>query len=1397
MPTYSAVASDGKEYEIEGPAGANQAEILTAIENSLSSSEESIERQRAEYLAYLRDREEVQPEPKDESLFTTNIGRGVDQLQQAYGSALEGVGSVTGLEGLEQYGTDVVEENRRQLEETAGAARSTEDIDSLGGLADYAAATFGAQVPQLGSTLAGSAAGAKLGAALGSVVPGIGTMIGGTAGSLIGGIAANLPYFYGSNRAAQKEEVAAGNKQEVSEAAAALTAIPQSVLDFIADRFLVSGFLGKAIKGGGIFTRAAKGVGKGIVTEVPTEIGQQVLERVQAGQDLTSDEALDEYFEVGVAAGLIGGTVSGAGNIYGGRRDPSAPTAPAEEQLALPAPDGIAGLLPPPSVFDESGAIRGQDETVEQLALSAPPTSPEPEGIAGLLSPPTAPTDPETGAILVDDKTGVVVPEAPDREDALRSEIVSNTEEITKLKNNIVSEFETGAPFDVMSRIKTLEERNALLFRDAEARKNAIPVDDPRFAKAEEQKRQQVAETARLNEEEMAPIAAGDLRQVVGEREAPDTALGQALQEAAAAPEVVATPEVDAEVSPEVDVEASPEFIRTQASLPGMGKSYAERFRDRRKDETGPSGGTTGGRVPVAAESDGQAVRTSDEGSLGRADSDIRTTPETLEDSATPTVVDIESVTPSDDAGEGGSASELGEAGTEDSEAFYDKILKPITKEAQDFLAATEQGFPSQITSNLKRIAEENDVKVINVEQIIADLKAKTTKAETKRPAASAVRAVKPKPKITKAKTKRPAASKIKAISKPKKPSPQQKYTREQAAARKEQGYTKVVQPKGVEATQEVREALAVPFVEGAILSINASEVGAKNLAKHLSGPFVPVTEESLEQETTKKGRTKGQNEALKAFTEAWGDTASSNLKVFVELAGVRSYMHARLGAALQRNPDPLTEEDIQKVRGLLEGAKGDPKLFFSRSPDPVNGLVEIAYALTGGKKTNLGGMTAIEREYFQGLNSESAGRALSWVKSNLSDGAYNWAIAYNADIVGRPSVEKVLQATKTTPEDTKYLAADAVAAVDVEAHPMMGAALRQGDIKSALRIIAATTANKRLANIATRLGNKLGDTKVEIVENLVDEVGVPMAGRFVPTTNTIQINPATGFNIHTVLHETTHALTSATLANKSHPTTKKLQKLFDEIQDSIGDVYGSRNLDEFVAETFGNHEFQRLLGGINPKGGIVTALQRFANTITNFIRSNILRIPTKAFKPDSVLDKTDKLVNAILAPAPQYRDAGAMNLDAASVINRMGEFAKGIGKPTAATRKAFLKSVGNFFDNVMIDAAAKKLVAYTASGQALAEMAKRYGINSGYELETTIREQGGAQWKAALALDATTTNLVNWLKGQSDTNKKALFRLIHTSTREQVDPYADRSKYEGNKVKLQVWEDMNKKGGT
>lgn len=259
-----------------------------------------------------------QVEQDQGNLFTRNIGRGIDTIQQAYGSAVEGIGESTGLDFLKNYGSSIVENNRKELEASQEAARQLDDIKDVGSFFDYAGATLGSQVPQLGSTLAGSAAG---------------FLVGGPVGAVVGGLATNLPFFYGSNREAQKEEVLAGNRVEVSEGAAALTAIPQSILDLIADRFLVGGFTGKLVGGGGLFTKGVKagikqigrrgavGAAKGVITEVPTEIGQQVLERLQAGKSLTSKEAIDEYKEVAAAAALIGGTVSSTGTIVAGSKE--------------------------------------------------------------------------------------------------------------------------------------------------------------------------------------------------------------------------------------------------------------------------------------------------------------------------------------------------------------------------------------------------------------------------------------------------------------------------------------------------------------------------------------------------------------------------------------------------------------------------------------------------------------------------------------------------------------------------------------------------------------------------------------------------------------------------------------------------------------------------------------------------------------------------------------------------------------------------------------------------------------------------------------------------------------------------------------------------------------------
>ena len=151
---------------------------------------------------------------------------------------------------------------------------------------------------------------------------------GAVAGGIAGGLLANVPFFYGMNREAQKEAIEQGYRTEMSEGAAFIASLPAAAMDLVSDRLLVG--LGpkagvnieKLSRQGGLFTRGAKGAALGATVEVPTELGQQLIERYQAGLPIDSPEAIDEYIEVMAAAGLVGGSIRGATNVIGG--DPEA-----------------------------------------------------------------------------------------------------------------------------------------------------------------------------------------------------------------------------------------------------------------------------------------------------------------------------------------------------------------------------------------------------------------------------------------------------------------------------------------------------------------------------------------------------------------------------------------------------------------------------------------------------------------------------------------------------------------------------------------------------------------------------------------------------------------------------------------------------------------------------------------------------------------------------------------------------------------------------------------------------------------------------------------------------------------------------------------------------------------
>ena len=316
MPTLAQAREAIRKKEARGDIAGASAIRRALEERGLSTVTDSeLEAQRAEQRERLLEQQlqdQLEYAESQRGSIARGIDIGTDIIGQATGSALEGIGGLLGLEGLEQYGAEVALENEADAQRKARFQTRFDDIGGIGDFGSYLGGIAAESAPQIGATLTGGIAGAKFGAPLGPVGAGL--------GALVGGVAASLPFFYGMNRERQKEAIDQGLRTEIDEGAAALTAIPQATLDAILGRLFVGklGLTNRAVGGGGIFTRGVKGAAAGAVVEAPTELGQQVLERAQAGLPLTSEDAIAEYREAAIAGGLLGGSIRGTATIAGG-----------------------------------------------------------------------------------------------------------------------------------------------------------------------------------------------------------------------------------------------------------------------------------------------------------------------------------------------------------------------------------------------------------------------------------------------------------------------------------------------------------------------------------------------------------------------------------------------------------------------------------------------------------------------------------------------------------------------------------------------------------------------------------------------------------------------------------------------------------------------------------------------------------------------------------------------------------------------------------------------------------------------------------------------------------------------------------------------------------------------
>lgn len=269
----------------------------------------------------------AEPE-KERSGFFENLKAGT---RRAISETGLGIGSLFDEQKARQaYTADKAAEEARGVksvgfEDVKNAYEQNGLLAAMGQVPAAARDLLAQSAPQMAATLAGAKVGAVAGAPLGPV----GTI----GGALVGGMAAGVPMFFGSNLARQHE---AAPTEEFNKAAAATSAVGQSALDTASSLFVLGKALGITKLAGvpipvlakatpeaakaklvqeaqrSLLGSAGRGMVKGAASEMPTEVAQQVLERAQAGLPLLDADAIREYQESAFGGGLLGGIMGGA-----------------------------------------------------------------------------------------------------------------------------------------------------------------------------------------------------------------------------------------------------------------------------------------------------------------------------------------------------------------------------------------------------------------------------------------------------------------------------------------------------------------------------------------------------------------------------------------------------------------------------------------------------------------------------------------------------------------------------------------------------------------------------------------------------------------------------------------------------------------------------------------------------------------------------------------------------------------------------------------------------------------------------------------------------------------------------------------------------------------------------
>tara|TARA_Y100000004_G_scaffold127304_1_gene143320 strand:- start:10210 stop:16359 length:6150 start_codon:yes stop_codon:yes gene_type:complete len=346
---------------------------------------------------------------------------------------------------------------------------------------------------------------------------------------------------------------------------------------------------------------------------------------------------------------------------------------------------------------------------------------------------------------------------------------------------------------------------------------------------------------------------------------------------------------------------------------------------------------------------------------------------------------------------------------------------------------------------------------------------------------------------------------------------------------------------------------------------------------------------------------------------------------------------------------------------------------------------------------------------------------------------------------------------------------------------PIPDAALRaakKGELRRALLEIAETVDDPTTKKIARTLANYTFTTKISVRPSrsimgkspVTGEV-VPLDGAFNPKTNEILLDEESGTSVGILLHEMTHAATDNVLENKSHPNTKKLQRLYDEVKEQLGDAYGATNLKEFVAEAFTNAKFQNDLAKISPKGKQLTFWENLLQILSDFL--GIQRFDRSA------RGKAFRRIQEILAPAPEFRYGPLLAASGRpDDVRRIFEEIKGqkAGFRTAEGRATARKKLSKEINALLTDPQVgtkkylTKIFGFLPNGS-IQDIAEARGIPNAKRILDAIETQRGRLTEAEQVTRQTLEPVFRWASKASQETMKTFNNLVYESTINEVDP--------------------------